>query len=277
MIWDLRLQKEQGLQTELRGFFLAHEEHGGRAVVPPGGGARGHGAGQLLGVVHFPILVDLDVEDGLQLRHLLLVGGPVGELVGVEDDGVFLLALGDDHGDDLVLEPAGVDGRDGPALALQGEGVLLLPGDAQLQRHALGGGAHVVGAVHLLGLALELALGQRVHEGGIAGADAPAGVADIEYGVRHRLGAACQNDVILAGHDTHNAILHGGHAGRALTHDSVSGDRFGDTCLERGHTGDVGLIGGLSALAHDDFVHFSRVDAGALDRAFDDSNSHIVC
>ena len=69
-------------------------------------------------------------------------------LVAGDDDRVAAL-LRDLDRDDLVVEPAGLDGRDGPLLALEGEGILALAADAPALGDVLGGLAHRVRVVPL--------------------------------------------------------------------------------------------------------------------------------
>ena len=118
-------------------------------------------------------------------------------------------------------------------------------------------------SVRLRWLALELALGQRVDEFHVAGADAITGVTQIKHGVCHALRAAGKDHVGVSRHDFHGAVLHGRHAGGALAHHSVRGAFIGDAHPQRGDTGDVGLVRGLAALAHDHLVDLLGIDAGA--------------
>src|SRR5688572_28853442 len=69
-------------------------------------------------------------------------------LVAADGRGLALPA-GDLDWDDLVVEPAGLDGGDGALLALEREGVLALAIDAIALGDVLGGLAHRVRVVHL--------------------------------------------------------------------------------------------------------------------------------
>ena len=217
----------------------------------------------------------LDVEAGFELCHLLEAGVALRELIRIKDDRGLFAALRHRDRHDLLLETALVDGRDGLALAVIGELILLLAGDAHRLGDVLGGRAHVVAAVHVGRLGAELTLGEGVDEFHVAGADAPAGVADVENGVGHALGAAGEHDVGLAGHDLHGAVDDGGHAGGALAHDGVGGRLLGDADLQRGDAGDVRLVGGLTALAEDDLVDLFRIEAGALEGALEHAGGQI--
>ena len=63
------------------------------------------------------------------------------------DDGRLALLSGHLDGHDLLVEPAGLDGRYGPLLALERERVLALPADAVALGDVLGGLAHRVRVV----------------------------------------------------------------------------------------------------------------------------------
>ena len=49
----------------------------------------------------------------------------------------------------------------------------------------------------------------------------------------------------------------------------MGGDLLGKSRLESCHTGDIGLVGCLAALAHDHFIDLFRVDPAAFHAAFD--------
>ena len=77
------------LETEFLRLFLAHEENGGSSVVAAGGGSGSNSTGQGAVVEQSSLVVMLDVEYGLQLRHLFEIGITSRELVRVKDDGAF--------------------------------------------------------------------------------------------------------------------------------------------------------------------------------------------
>ena len=87
-------------------------------------------------------------EGRLEARQRLERGVGARVLVAVDDERLALpLRHGDRH--DLVGEPAGLDGGDGPLLALERERVLALARDAPALGDVLGGLAHRVRVVPL--------------------------------------------------------------------------------------------------------------------------------
>src|SRR5699024_3425224 len=111
-----------GLQAQLLGLLGGHDDGGGGGVVDAGGVGRGGDA--------------IGGEDGLHLGDGLIAAVADGVLVGVDDD-VALLLVVDDHGDDLVLELAGVDGGAGAVVADDGQLVTFLAGDVAQLGHVV--------------------------------------------------------------------------------------------------------------------------------------------
>ena len=87
-------------------------------------------------------------EGRLEPGQRLGRGVGAGVLVAVDDDRL-ALASGDLDRHELVVEAAGLDGRDGALLALERERVLALAADAPALGHVLGGLAHRVRVVQL--------------------------------------------------------------------------------------------------------------------------------
>ncbi|MPM88889.1 hypothetical protein SDC9_135993 [bioreactor metagenome] len=206
----------QNGRADFPGLFLAHKDHAAGRVVHAGGVARGNAA------VRF--------EGGLELLQRRQAGIPPGILVG-GDDGVALFAL-DGHGDDFLREPARVLCGNRPLLGAQGEGVLLLPGDAVLFSHVFRRDAHgraypevCQGVPHGV---------PQVH---MAELLPVARVEDHVGGGAHAVGAAGQDAVGLSRLDLIKAQLDGGHGGGAVAVDGDAGHAFGQTGLHQRHPG----------------------------------------
>ena len=118
------------------------------------------------------------------------------------DDHRLALALRDLDRDDLVVEPAGLDGRHGPLLALERERVLALAADVPALGDVLGGLAHRVRVVPLGQARVDEPPAER-RVGELAGAAVVGGLG-LELDVRragHRLDAAADEHVAVADGD----------------------------------------------------------------------------
>lgn len=56
----------------------------------------------------------------------------------------------------------------------------------------------------------------------------------------------------------------------------MGGSGSGNAHLQGGHTGNIGLIGGLTALAHNDLIDLGGVDAGTVQAALHDGTCQII-
>ena len=182
----------------------------------------------------------------------------------------------DGHRHDLVLEAARLDGGEGAVLALQAELVLRLAADVVLDRQVLGGESHGQVAVDLEGLRARLALGVGVDQHGVARAVAVTGAPQVVGGLAHVLDAAGHHDVGLADHDLGRGVVDGLQARAALAHDGVGGHLDRQTGPQRGHARQVGAVGALLGLAHDDLIDLALLDAGAPDGFLDDDLTQYV-
>ena len=50
----------------------------------------------------------------------------------------------------------------------------------------------------------------------------------------------------------------------------------GNTNLQSCHPGNIGLIGGLTALAHNDLINLGRINAGAVQAALHDGTGQVI-
>ena len=208
-------------------------------------------------------------ESAAQLGDALGGHAGAGELVHLELH--HLLLLLDHHGDDLVVEAAGV--QSGLSLVLGGGGELvqLLTGDAPHVADVLGGGAHVVVVIGVP----QAVLDHGVHHLIVTHAGAPAGGGDGIGGGGHILGAAGHHDVGVAGEDGAGALDHGLHAGAAHHAHSVSGHADGHTGLQRGLAGGVlAQASGQDAAKHD-LIHVLRLHTSAVQSFLDDNGTHL--
>ena len=126
------------------------------------------------------------------------VGGRVAAdaLVGVEHDGV-TPALRDRHRRDLLGEQAVLDGPCRPLVARRGQLVLRRPVEAGRRRVLLGRAAHG----ELVEGAEQAVVGQRVDEGRVAVLEAGPAAGQQVRRLGHRLHAAGDDDLGLAGLD----------------------------------------------------------------------------
>src|SRR5262249_763080 len=143
--------------------------------------------------------------------------------------------------------------------------VLVLPRDLRLFRRVLGVLAHVIVAERIPQAVVDYAVDHRL----VAGLDPLPHPVDVVRRRRHRLLAAGEDALPVAGADRLRGQHHGAQAGTAHFVDGDRGDRRGDAAVD--HRLARGRLAGaaLHHLAHDDFVDRAGVDAGALDRLTD--------
>ena len=201
--------------------------------------------------------------DRLQLRQRLQGGVGADRLVGL--DRALALARLDGDADDLVGEAAGVGRLGGEPVRALGEAVHVDAGDLELVRDLAGLVDHL-----LLGEGVgEAVVGHRVDRADVAHAEAEAGARQQVGRLAHRLHAAGDGDLGVAGADRHVGDAERAHARGADLVDRLRGDLLGDAALDLGLArGDLPLAG-LQDLAEDDLLDLLRVDAGALQRRLD--------
>ena len=269
-----------GLQTVLLHGLAGSQHDGGSAVVDAGGVGSGDpgltlvggflDTGGLKGVHHLGIGgLGADGERAAQLGDAFLGDAGLGILILGEGDH-FLLDL-DHHGDDLVVEAAGLLGGLGLLLGGGGEGVLLLAGDAPDVVDVLGGGAHVIVVVSVP----QTVLDHGVHQLLVAHASTPAGVQGGEGSGAHVLGAAADHHVGITGQDGAGALDDGLHAGAADHAHGVSGNGVGDTGLDGHLAGDVLALGSGQDAAEHDLIHVFGGNIGALEGLLHHHGAHL--
>ena len=191
-------------------------------------------------------------------------------LVGVEHY-LALAGLLDDW-QDLGLEFALGDGGQSPALGLDGEGILLLAGDAVLFGQVLGGDAHVADAEGV-GEDGDHGIDRR----GVAHAGAGTQRRQQVGGLGHDLDAAADTIVGIAQHD----VLGGGDdalEARGAEARHLHGDRLhGQPGLDGGDAGDVGVarIRG-HGVADGHVLDLLGIDPGAGDRLLHDDAGQLA-
>ena len=221
-----------------------------------------HG-GELKGV--HDLFVDglgADGEGAAQLGHGLLGDAGLGELVHLKLH--HFLFLFDHHGNNLVLEPAGLLGGLGLLLGGGGELVQLFPGDAPDIADVLCGGAHVV----VVEGVPQAVVDHGVHHGGIEHAGAAPGGGHRVGGHGHVLSAAAHHHVGIASQDGTGGLDDTLHAGAAHHAHGVGGDGVGQAGLHAYLTGHVLALGGGEDAAEHQLVHVLRLQAGTLQRGF---------
>ena len=208
-------------------------------------------------------------EGAAQLGDALGGGAGSGELVALELHDLLLDLHG--HGDDLIVEAAGILGGLGLLLGGSGEGVLLGTGDTPHVVDVLGGGAHVIVVESVPQAVLDHGVDHLL----VAHASAPAGVGSGIGSGAHVLGTAADDDVAVTGQDGAGALDDGLHAGAADHTHGVGGNGIGDTGLDGDLAGDVlAQTGGQDAAEHD-LVHVLGSDVGALQGLLDHDGAHL--
>ena len=177
------------------------------------------------------------------------------------------LPTGDLDGDDLVVEPAGLDRGDRALLALERERVLALAVDAVALRDVLGGLAHRVRVVHLGELRVQEPPAERgVLE--LARATVP-GRGRLGHDVRrprHRFHAAADEHVAVADGDRVCGRVDRLQPGPAQPIDGQATDLDRETGKQHGHPRDVAVVlARLVGAAEDDVLDEGRVDTGPID------------
>ncbi len=236
--------REQRLQAEGLGLLGAHEHAHVAAVVDARGVAGRHAAG----LAGDGALV---VEHGRKLGEAFQGGAGPRSLVLVEDDNV--LALLDLHGEDLLVEPACLHGRDGAHLGLQGPLVLVLAGEAEL----VGRLGAVDGHVPVVEGVPEAVVDHEIHHAAVrqAHAVAPAHVRKRVGAVRHALLPAGDHDLGAARHDHLPGQVDRFDARRADLVDGDGGDGLGKPRQQGGLAARDLPAARRNDLSHDDVVH----------------------
>ncbi len=226
----------------------AGDDQGRRAVVHAGCVAGGHGA--VLLERGFELAQDFD---GRVLARAFVL---------LEQDHLALLLAGNFDGNDLVLEAALLDRRDGLAMRVDGVLVLLLARDLVFVGDVLAGVAHVIVVVDVP----EAVLDHRVDERAVAEAVALACVKQQVGRVGHGLHAAGDDDLAVVGED---GLRRQADRFQSRTADFVDGhgaDRRRNSRAQCGLTRGVLSQTRAHHVAHDDFIHRRRVHTRAPHR-----------
>jgi hypothetical protein len=231
------------LEAQAPGSLLGHEQHRRGAVDDLARVARRDLAARN--------------EGGLELGQLLGARVATDGLVRVDEDPDVRVRDLDRH--DLALEPALVDRAGGAAVGLERVLVQLLARQVPAFGHLLGGDA----------LRDDLPpLADDVREAAAVGAHRHAG---------HRLDAAGDHDVELAGPDRRARVEARLHRRTALTLDRAAGDGVGPSGGQRREAGDVPRL--LVDLGHAAELHvldLGRIEAGAVGEAVQDLGGEVV-
>ena len=188
------------------------------------------------------------------------------------------LRLRHHHRHDLVHEAAFLDGRDRALVRSQRELVLLLARHAASLGDVLAGLTHRVGVVHLG----QVRVGEAPAEGRVEHLARAALVGGLGLGhdVRragHRLDAAGNERVAVAGHDRVGGRVDRLESGAAQPIDRLAGDLDRKAGKQRGHAGHVPVVlAGLVGAAEDHVLELARLDARSLDRGLDRDRGKIV-
>ena len=181
------------------------------------------------------------------------------------------LLLRDLDRDDLVLEPSLRGGVRRLAMALDGVGVLVFASDLELFGDVLAGHAHVA----LVERAPEAVVDHRVDERAVAHAQSFAHAREQVRGVAHRLHAAGDGDVDVAGGDPLRGEHDGLEARAADLVDRHRGDVLVQAAVERGLARGVLPLAGGDDVAHDALVDGGGIDAGAADGLADGDGAEL--
>ena len=165
----------------------------------------------------------------------------------------------------------GIDGGGRPAVALGGEGVLVLPAHSVPFGHRFAGESHRP----VLQRAPETVVDHRVVRVDVAHAQALAGLRQEIWSVAQRLHAAGHRDVDVTRRDTLRRQHHRLQAGTADLVDGERGHVIPEPAAERRLAGGRLPQTGRHDVAHDALVDLGRVDAGARDRLTDHPGAEI--
>ena len=204
---------------------------------------------------------------GLEARQRLDRGVGARVLVAVDDERL-ALPLRDRDRDDLVVEPAGLDGGDGPLLALERERVLALARRRpSARRRSRRSRPSSTGSARSASRGLTNRQ-PRVVSASSRGA-AVVGRLGLEHDVRrpgHRLDAAADEHVAVADGDRVRRRVDRLEAGAAQPVDGQAADLDREAGQQQRHPRDVAVVlAGLVGAAEDDVLDERRVDAGAVD------------
>ena len=154
-----------------------------------------------------------------------------------------LVALEPVHGDELVVETPGLRGGGPPLLRAQCESVLLLARDLPAFGHVLPRLAHGLERQHLFQFRVRKPPAERrVPHGLVATRKRVLRLGEHERGSAHRLHAARDEQVAVAGRNRVTRGDDGGEAGRAQPIHRDAGDALRQTREQHGHARDVAVV-----------------------------------
>ena len=232
--------------------LLRADNHSSSSVIDTGSVACGYGAVLL--------------ECRTQLAQNLKSGARLRMLVGVEDNG--LLAHLNLDRNDLVLELASLDCSNSLLLGCQSDLVLHLTGDAVLLSYVLSGDAHVVVVEYVPNAVVD----HHIDHLDVVHTSAPAHVAGDVRSRGHRLSAACQHALNVAGLNHLCCQRHCSHGGTADLVDGHCRSFDRQTCTHHCLTSDVLTTASGKDLTEYNLVDCSLVDACALNSSGCSSN-----
>ena len=188
------------------------------------------------------------------------------------------MRCGDRDRHELVGEPPGLDGGDGPLLALERERILALAADAPALGDVLGGLAHRVRVLALR----QPRIDEPPAEGrvGHLAWSAVVGRFRLELDVRragHRFDAAADEHVTVADGDRVGRRVDRLETRAAQPVDGLPADLDREAGEQQRHPGHVAVVlAGLVRAAEDDVLDERRVDARAIDHRAQDRGGEIV-
>ena len=247
-------RRDRALPVLLRP-FLRGDDHGTGAVVDPR-----RVTGRVGRVV---------AADRLQLGESL--EGRVGPDRLIGRDLVLALPRLDGDGDDLLRELAVLGRLVGELMRALGEAVHVRPGDLELVGDVAGLVDHL-----LLGEGVgESVVGHRVDRSDVTHAEAEPGSRQEVGRLAHRLHAAGDADVEIAGPDRLVGDPDRAHAGCADLVDGLRGHLARDTGLDLRLSGGDLALPGLEHLAVDDALDLVGIHLGAVERLRDRGASQV--
>jgi hypothetical protein len=262
-----------GPEAEFVRLVPAREQERRGAVVDAAGIAGGHRAALAEGGLEFRHVL----ERGRELEPAVLALAAARMLVPLDPDGL-APAPGYGDGDDLVREPAGVHGRDGAAMAFDGEGVLLLARDLHLLGDVLRRLAQADDGIH------------RVHPR-VVKAPADRGVPHLRMPhlgralrLRHGPGrpahgfdTAADEDIALLGDDRLGRLIDRLERRGAVAVDRDAGHFLREASEQHRHARDIAVVlARLIAAAGVDVIERGRGDTGSRHQGLIDIGQEIV-
>jgi len=241
-------------------FRSGHDDDGGCSIVNAGRVACGDGA--------------ILLEGGLEGAESFDGGVFADGLVVIEEGGRLTFSLrrnfnGDDFGGEAAFSP----GRFGFFVGEQGEAILIFAGDVVLFRDELGGVTHVEVVVDVP----EAVVDHGVDCGGIAHAEAAARLWEQVGSIGHRLHAAGDDDVRIAGLDGLRGEGDGTKTGATDHVDGEGADLGRESAEDRGLARGILSEAGRDDVAHDALVDLLGTKLRALDGFVDDDCAEARC